>query len=235
MAMDGLWRWDIETFRAIHLGGRSFVAEPLLRSINDMGLFHVQGVSLLLVALRSKLPVWALSHAVGLSLALSFIVEQRGVPGASAVCLCLILFWRLSSRAAYGAFAAASVAGILRVAVEKFVDRQRPSNFDFAIPLEAIYGHSSFPSGHSTTTMAIAVYLAWSLLDDDADKANRPIAFLALIWALLVGVSRIVAGVHYPLDVLAGFALGMATATGTWLLFSSRGWDKEAILPQPEN
>jgi len=57
----------------------------------------------------------------------------------------------------------------------------------------------SFPSGHATNTMAVAIVLF----------SVRPwVGWLALGIAVLVGYSRIYIGVHYPSDVLAGAALG---------------------------
>src|SRR5262245_11176999 len=57
----------------------------------------------------------------------------------------------------------------------------------------------SMPSGHATCAWAIAVTL--SALAPGA-------APLAFTWALAVSFSRVVLGVHYPLDVAAGMALG---------------------------
>ena len=60
----------------------------------------------------------------------------------------------------------------------------------------------SFPSGHSAN--AAATYGAIA-----AYKKNRLLTVLAVVLSLLVGVSRVMLGVHYPTDVLAGWALGL--------------------------
>jgi membrane-associated phospholipid phosphatase len=224
--MGGLWRWDIETFRAIHLAGRDLVADPFLQCITNMGLFHVQVMPLILVGIRPRVP-WVTYLGIGIGLTISFLAEERGIPGASAYALCLILFWRVPAQAAQGAFFACAASGILRVVVEAFVNRQRPANFDFARPLEPVFGHSSFPSGHAATSMAVAVFLLWALRDKD-----RIYAWFALGWAVLIGLSRIVAGVHYPLDVIAGSAVALVAATAVWLLWdSSEKKVEEALDP----
>jgi len=81
-------------------------------------------------------------------------------------------------------------------------------------------------SGHSSNSMAIAV-LFFNLL-----KPKHPKAIYALlVWAILMGYSRIYVGVHYPGDVLSGFTFGAisglifyklyAIATTKWLNFKN--------------
>ena len=41
-----------------------------------------------------------------------------------------------------------------------------------------------------------------------------------LLWSLLVGLSRIILGVHYLYDVLAGYLLGLGIGVGMWLLMA---------------
>lgn len=57
----------------------------------------------------------------------------------------------------------------------------------------------SFPSGHATFFAAIAVAV-WHY--------HRRLGFVYVLAAIAIGVSRIIAGVHFPLDILAGFLLG---------------------------
>lgn len=58
----------------------------------------------------------------------------------------------------------------------------------------------SFPSGHTTASFSLATTLA----------VNLPkVAVVVLLLALLIGMSRIYLGVHYPTDVAAGIILGI--------------------------
>jgi hypothetical protein len=68
-------------------------------------------------------------------------------------------------------------------------------------------GHrrSSFPSGHTSTFALLAG--VWALT-----TTRRSLSLAALSLAILVGISRMAVGVHWPTDVLAGFALGWISA-----------------------
>ena len=83
-------------------------------------------------------------------------------------------------------------------------DRARPFMWDAEIaPLIKTPSSSSFPSGHSATAAAGALTL--SLIY----PAFAPLLVPA---GLLVILSRVYLGVHFPVDVLAGAAIGLATA-----------------------
>jgi len=70
----------------------------------------------------------------------------------------------------------------------------------------------AFPSGHSANSMT--AYLAIALLAVPATH-RRPVAIAAVIVSLMVGISRVYLGVHWPSDVIGGWALGlMATGMG---------------------
>jgi membrane-associated phospholipid phosphatase len=66
-----------------------------------------------------------------------------------------------------------------------------------------------FPSGHAATVAAIAVVLAsWAMAWPEPWRRRVAIAMLVL-GMLLVGLARVYAGAHYPLDVLGGYLLGI--------------------------
>ncbi len=116
--------------------------------------------------------------------------------------------------------AAFASSGVVRLVVREIVNRQRPSNFSWAQPLEPIYGDSSFPSGHSTTSFAIAFMVAWLV----AGKENAWIGWALTAWAALVAFSRVYIGVHYPLDTVAAAALAAACSSACFLVWQKKGW-----------
>ena len=61
----------------------------------------------------------------------------------------------------------------------------------------------SFPSGHATFYMALAcaIYLS-----------HKKVGYFFIVLALIIGFARIAAGVHFPIDILSGYILGVGIA-----------------------
>lgn len=224
---DLIYRLDLEVFRALHVGFRREWLDPLFRVVNDMGLGHAQLTALVLVGVRGKLPLWALlSLAAAFAVIVSFI-EKDWTTGV-ALLVCLAVFWKLSERVAWGALAASAAAGLLRLVLVPIAGRSRPSNLELGTPLEPLYGASSFPSGHATTSFAIAFFALWAM---SGSSRSWP-ALAVLAWALLIGIGRVYGGVHYPTDVVAAAALAGAVASAAWLLL--QGWVSAGGTPEPQ-
>jgi undecaprenyl-diphosphatase len=100
-------------------------------------------------------------------------------------------------------------AAALETLIKLVVGRPRPHLFPHVVAADG----SSFPSGHATNAFAFAlvtVYLLWHVFHHRGLTAIG--ALLLIAFVLLVGLSRIVLGVHYPTDVLGGYALA-----GAWV------------------
>ncbi|AEN11426.1 MULTISPECIES: phosphatase PAP2 family protein [unclassified Streptomyces] len=99
---------------------------------------------------------------------------------------------------------AAGIALIINIPIRGFVERPRPfkdhQGLDVLVEGKEDF---SFVSDHATMAMAIAVGLF---------VANRKFGLIALVLAVLEGFCRVYMGVHYPTDVIGGFALGTAVA-----------------------
>lgn len=74
----------------------------------------------------------------------------------------------------------------------------------------------SFPSGHSVASLALVLGLYFLLRHRFPDKSVW-VLVLGLPWAFLVGISRLYLQVHYPSDVLAGWALATFWTLLVWL------------------
>lgn len=95
------------------------------------------------------------------------------------------------------------VAWLLTWGLKTAVSRERPALWD-----TRHYWGSSFPSGHTlnTTCFAIALVVCISRV---RPRAAKIAAIVAAIWSGLVGMSRMVLGVHWPTDVMAAACIGL--------------------------
>lgn len=106
-------------------------------------------------------------------------------------------------------------ATLVSVTLKEFFDRERP---DLAFRLMPT-SDMSFPSGHST--LSAATFLTIGLLLSAATAARREKLYFmgwAVFLTVLVGLSRLYLGVHFPTDVLAGWCIGTAWALACSLL-----------------
>lgn len=121
---------------------------------------------------------------------------------------------RVPRSAAYLA-AAVVGGGLLDGLLKVVVRRSRP-----ALPNPLAHaGGASFPSGHAFG--ATVLYGALLVLALPGLRAGRRTLVVALVSVLvaLIGASRVVLGVHYPSDVVAGWLLGLAWLVGTTAAF----------------
>ncbi|MEE2691668.1 MAG: phosphatase PAP2 family protein [Pseudomonadota bacterium] len=94
--------------------------------------------------------------------------------------------------------------------IKNLFGRARPE----IVPHLAEVSSYSFPSGHAASAAAVYLTLAAILSREAAPRRERLfIVMTAMILTVLVGVSRVYLGVHYPTDVLAGWAFGAAWAS----------------------
>ena len=116
-------------------------------------------------------------------------------------------------------------ADLIATGLKAAFDRPRPfETIPEADPLLGGIVAASMPSGHAATSFAGAVILAFFV--------PRAAPFLFAL-AVLISFSRVYVGVHYPLDVLAGAAVGAAVALGVVALLRARARRRPSTgLPQ---
>ncbi len=134
-------------------------------------------------ALTLSASVWVLLPLVGVAVIVLLRMRQR--------------------RLAVAVASTALVANLFVYLVKTAVDRTRPALWD-----TQWYWGSSFPSGHtlSSAAFATAICLCVARL---RPRLMWPAFGFAALWVLLVALSRLVLGVHWPTDVMAAAAAGV--------------------------
>ncbi|WP_133498410.1 phosphatase PAP2 family protein [Cognatilysobacter terrigena] len=148
-------------------------------------------------------------------LAFSAVGYSGGVIPVDIV-LVLALALRRHSRSATFAAIALGGSALLNLAAKHVFARARPAVW-ISIAPESTY---SFPSGHamgSATLACVVACLAWNT------RWRWPAVIAGAMFALGVGLSRVYLGVHYPSDVLAGWAAALAWTLGVRLIAFRRG------------
>ncbi len=204
------------------VGGKKTVALRLAG-----GAFAIWGVmtllGLLLTHVLNKGPVhaadlgvdrWFAAHRTGLRNSITYAgttMAQTVTAIAVAAVVVLLLRWRLGRW--YESLVMITVmAGELLIflCVTLVVHRPRPP----VVRLEAAPETSSFPSGHTAAAVAlygcIAILVLWIY---GRRPATRAVVAVLCCIPVIVGLSRLYRGMHYPSDVLAGALTG-----GLWLL-----------------
>jgi undecaprenyl-diphosphatase len=136
--------------------------------------------------------------------------EPTVLIGASAACA-LWLWYAGRGRLGLTLLAIALIGRGLSEAQKYWIARVRPD----LEPHLVVVKTSSFPSGHATSSMIF--YLALALALTAHTRWNRIAAVGAILLSLLIGTSRVMLGVHWPSDVIGGWAFGML-----WVLLTLR-------------
>nr|WP_310234481.1 phosphatase PAP2 family protein [Luteimonas terrae] len=153
----------------------------------------------------------------GFTRAFLFFSEIGYAKGVVPVDIGLVLVLLALKRWRDALFVAVATGGsaLLNLATKQLFARDRPSLWESIAP-EATY---SFPSGHamgSMTLAAVLVLLAWPT------RARWGVIAAMAVFVPMVGLSRVYLGVHYPSDILAGWAAASVWVVGVYLVMYHR-------------
>nr|WP_276511873.1 phosphatase PAP2 family protein [Devosia subaequoris] len=117
-------------------------------------------------------------------------------------------------------FLGVAVPGLITTLLKRLIGRARPDEFDTvgAFSFQNFFNDwtfQSFPSGHSTTAIATAFV---------AGFIYPPLFPFLFVIGVVVALSRVPVGAHYPTDVFAGLIVGMLGAYLVRNLFARKGW-----------
>ena len=148
----------------------------------------------------AALDITALGSATVLGLAVAAVVGFLMLQGLHRIALFVLI---------------ASAGGwVLNSVLKGLFQRARP---DIVPHLREVMT-LSFPSGHAMTSAAVYLTLGALLMRVSERRATKFYCIaVAMLATLLIGVSRVYLGVHYPTDVLAGWMVGLSWALACWI------------------
>lgn len=201
------------------------LAALLLGVRTGAGLAHVDPVVV----------TWLAAHRPGWSVTVATVVADAGSPAAMSVVMVgvtALVAWQRRSwlTVVVGGAGLGAVAGADQL-LKHLVARPRPP-----LVLQAVSDTGfSFPSGHTTLSAGVVVLALWLTTRPaglahprPADPphpprwpARRAVDLAAALFLVAVAASRLVLGVHYPSDVLAGWCVAMLADGAVVLLVAA--------------
>jgi undecaprenyl-diphosphatase len=118
-----------------------------------------------------------------------------------------LLYRQRQAQAATFGIAAVGAISLNYLLKEIFV-RTRPALWDHIIHVN----HYSFPSGHAMVSMVVYGLMGYTLAQEFPQWRKQILALTAVL-ILAIGFSRLYLGVHWPTDVVAGYAAGLVWLT----------------------
>lgn len=137
------------------------------------------------------------------------VVTKLGHDGIALIIISLILMLFKKTRKAGSAMLAGIIVGAVftNLTIKPLVSRPRPYTFTDSPVYQwwlnagaQVESDRSFPSGHTTSAMAMVTGLFC--------VTNKKVSWLAFFFAIFMGMSRIYLCVHYPTDVIGGLIIG---------------------------
>lgn len=122
---------------------------------------------------------------------------------AISVAAALWLFYRHSWRRGVAVFAVTLVGRLLVTGQKYGIERLRPDQQAHLVQVST----PSFPSGHAAGS--VILYLTLALVLTSGTRWKWPAVAAAAALAFVIGLSRIMLGVHWPTDVIGGWAFGL--------------------------
>ena len=220
-----LWNWiraakaEVASLVVVFLlGGALFVFASIAEEVKEGDTLGFD--SAVLLALREPGNV---SDPIGPQWLEAAVADLTSLGGSAVLTVivtitCGFLFLSGKHHAALLVLATSIGGGFLSTLLKSFFDRARP---DVVLHLVGV-SSASFPSGHALSSATLYLTLG-ALLARVQPQRHLKIytGLVAATLTVMIGLSRVYLGVHYPTDVLAGWCIGAAWAMFCWLI---TGW-----------
>ncbi|PWJ78432.1 undecaprenyl-diphosphatase [Pseudaminobacter salicylatoxidans] len=145
------------------------------------------------------------------------LTSLGGVAVLTLITIVVIGYLLVVRQARTALFVFVAIAGgqVLGSLLKLGIDRPRPDIVPHLVQVQTL----SFPSGHAMMSAVIYLTLGALLAQTLHDRATRIyVLAVAVLATLIVGLSRLYLGVHWPSDVAAGWCIGAAWAMLCWLV-----------------
>lgn len=145
-----------------------------------------------------------------------YFTEFGGVIVVTVATVLLVGFFIAKKRFDKALFLSLCMGGVMviNLVLKSLFDRARPDLWEWIVTET----HLSFPSGHATATMTLAmavIVLVWHT------KWRVLTIILASLYIISIGLSRLYLGVHFPTDIIGGWLLGIVWVCTAVLLFQA--------------
>ena len=141
---------------------------------------------------------------------------------AASACIALWLWFRRSGRLGLALLLITMTGRALSEVQKYWIARARPD----LEPHLVVVKTNSFPSGHAASSMIF--YVTLTVILAAGTRSSRGASIAAVLLSLLIGTSRVMLGVHWPSDVIGGWAFGLL-----WVLLTLK--PAERLLRMPPN
>lgn len=145
------------------------------------------------------------TYGISLMMAITNLGDKIFIIGATII-LSIALFLRKRKQFSIILLGSIATSAVLSLILKFIFHRARPP---FGVYPESL---NSFPSGHSSLAMAFYGFIIFLILrEQKSATAQITYTTIFILLIILIGVSRVYLGVHYPTDVLAGFIVGFVS------------------------
>lgn len=137
--------------------------------------------------------------------------DKKGIGIVAIIVLGWLLLFKRNLLAAAAIALSVALANEVNKLLKGLIGRERP-DLEHLAHVDSL----SFPSGHAMVGLVVYVFIAFLIIEGMKSAiGKRVVVIFTTVLLLLIGASRIILQVHYPSDVIGGFAFGYI-----WVFFS---------------